>query len=99
EIADFLEESAQVRRIAGLARAVAVEGVDPTLEIIALGEQGRVFRRESGKDRRRAGPEGRRVDVGAGKRALFDEGGEWLRDLEARLVDHIAHAMLLCGGA
>jgi len=73
QVADALEELAVGGQVGDGAGVRAVPAVQLGLQAIALGQQGGVFGRQIGDDGIEPGPEGRRIDAGAGQHLLVDK--------------------------
>jgi len=68
-----------------------VPRIDLCLQILALRQQRRIFRRELAEQRREIGPETVLVQPRAGKRLRFDEIDETGIDGQAVAVEEISH--------
>ena len=71
--------------------ARAVPGVDLGLQLVALGEQRAVPRRQRRDHPLEAVPEGLRIDTGAGQHLPIDKIGEDLRHLQPARPDVVDH--------
>jgi hypothetical protein len=89
QVADALEEGLVRRHVADRTRVRLVPGVELGLQAVALGQQGGVPGRQVAHEGVEAGPEGSRVDTGAGQHLVVDEGGQ--RGVDVQGMDGRAH--------
>ncbi len=83
----------------GLAGTRLVPGIYLRLQLVALGEQGAVLRRQFVDEFSGAGPEGVGVDAGAGNCLVVDEVEEDLGDLQAAGLNTVIICLSLFGAS
>ncbi|MCY1513095.1 hypothetical protein D9M68_475780 [compost metagenome] len=91
QVADFLEEGFVGGRIMGLTGAGLVPAVDLRLNLVALGEQGTVFRRQLVDHGLGTGPELVGSDAGTGDGFVVHEVEQHFGDLQATDLNAFSH--------